>query len=72
MKLFLRIETRSNILGSKEKNVTYIATSEVKTIRSDSNGGTIVSYGVNQEITVPELTPDELMTSCAYMLQSVD
>ena len=68
MELFLRIETHSNILGSKDKNITYIAVSQITSVRSDSNGGTVVMYGPSQEISVPDLSPDHLMTNC---IQSV-
>jgi hypothetical protein len=68
MELFLRIETHSNILGAKDKNVTYIAVSQITSVRSDSNGGTVVVYGPSQEISVPDLNPDHLMTNC---IQSV-
>ena len=64
MELFLRIETHSNILGSKDKNVTYIAVSQIISVRSDSNGGSIVMYNNTQEIGVPELSPDHLMANC--------
>jgi hypothetical protein len=64
MELFLRIETHSNILGSKDKNVTYIAVSQITSVRSDSNGGSVVMYGPSQEINVPDLNPDHLMTNC--------
>jgi len=68
MELFLRIETHSNILGSKDKNITYIAVSQITSVRSDSNGGTVVMYGPSQELSVPDLNPDHLMTNC---IQSV-
>jgi hypothetical protein len=68
MELFLRIETHSNILGSKDKNVTYIAVSQITSVRSDSNGGSVVMYGPSQEISIPDLNPDHLMTNC---IQSV-
>ena len=68
MELFLRIETQSNILGSKDKDVTYISVSQITSVRSNSNGGTVVSYGSSQEINVPDLSPDDLMTNC---IQSV-
>jgi len=64
MELFLRIETHSNILGSKDKNVTFISVSQIISVRSDSNGGSIVMYSNAQEIAVPELSPDHLMSSC--------
>ena len=68
MKAFLRLETNSNILGSTDKNVTFISISEITSIRSDSNGGSIVLYGTNNEISVPDLSPDHLMTKCVYSL----
>tara|TARA_Y100001938_G_C7865313_1_gene317617 strand:- start:162 stop:416 length:255 start_codon:yes stop_codon:yes gene_type:complete len=61
MGLFLRIEAHSNILGSTEKNVTYIALSQITSVSSNSNGGSTVVFGTNQEVTVPELSPDELL-----------
>ena len=64
MELFLRIETHSNILGSKDKNVTYIAISQITSVRSDSDGGSVVMYGSSQEVNVPDLNPDHLMTNC--------
>ena len=68
MELFLRIETHSNILGSKDKDVTFIAVSQITSVRSDSNGGAVVMYGPSQEVNIPDLTPDHLMTNC---IQSV-
>ena len=68
MELFLRIETHSNILGSKDKDVTYIAVSQITSVRSDSNGGSVVMYGPSQEVNIPDLNPDQLMTNC---IQSV-
>jgi len=64
MELFLRIETHSNILGSKDKDVTFVSVSQITSVRSDSNGGSIVMYSNAQEITVPELSPDHLMSNC--------
>lgn len=64
MELFLRIETHSNILGSKDKNVTFISVSQIISVRSDSNGGSVVMYSNNQEIVIPELSPDYLMSNC--------
>ena len=65
MKHFLRTEVNSNILGSKEKDVTYIALSKVTSIGSDGDGGSIIIYGANNsEIRVPELSPDNIMSDC--------
>ena len=66
MEAFLRLETNSNILGSTDLNVTFIAVSEITSIRSDSNGGSIVLYSTNNEISVPEVSPDHLMSNCMY------
>jgi hypothetical protein len=71
MELFLRLETHSNILGSKDKNVTYIAVSQITSVRSDSDGGSIIMYGPSQEITVPDLSPDHLMTNCVQSVVPV-
>ena len=68
MGLFLRIESHSNILGSTDKVVTYIALSQITSVRSNSNGGSTVMFGANQEVTVPDRTPDELLSDC---IQSV-
>ena len=64
MEFFLRIETHSNILGSKDKDVTFISISQIISVRSDSDGGSIVVYSSGQEIAVPELSPDHLMSNC--------
>ena len=64
MEFFLRIETHSNILGSKDKNVTFISLSKITTIRSDSSGGSIVMYGNDRELMVPDLSPDLLIANC--------
>jgi len=66
MELFLRLETHSNILGSKDKNVTYIALSRIISVRSDSDGGSIIMYGPSQEISVPDLSPDQVMADCLW------
>lgn len=66
MELFLRLETHSNILGSKDKNVTYIALSRIISVRSDSDGGSIIMYGPSQEISVPDLSPDRVMADCLW------
>lgn len=68
MELFLRVETNSNILGSKDTNVTYIAASQITSVRSNSNGGSLVSYGLNSELSIPEITPDNLMANCMHSL----
>ncbi len=68
MELFLRIETHSNILGSKDKDVTFVSVSQITSVRSDSNGGSIVMYSNAQEIVVPELSPDHLMSNCICQL----
>ena len=64
MELFLRIETSSNILGSSDTNITYIALTEVTSVSTDYNGGSTVYYGDNSEINVPGVSPDSLMQSC--------
>ena len=64
MELFLRLETHSNILGSKDKNVTYISLSQITSVRSDSEGGSVVMYGSSFEISIPDVSPDYLMTNC--------
>ena len=68
MGTFLRIETHSNILGSTDNNVTYIAVAQIVSVRSNSNGGSLVVYGQGQEINVPELSPDHIMTNCMHSL----
>ena len=68
MELFLRLETHSNILGSKDKNVTYISLSQITSVRSDSEGGSIVMYGSSYEVNIPDVSPDHLMANC---IQSV-
>ena len=64
MELFLRIKTNSNILGSNDMNTTYLALSEVTSIRTDSNGGSIIMYGMGKEFNVPNIDPDELVNTC--------
>ncbi len=63
MKLFLRIEESSNILGSKDKIVKYIGLDEVKSVTSDSEGGSVISHG-NSETRVHDMSPDDLFSLC--------
>jgi hypothetical protein len=71
MELFLRLETHSNILGSKDKNVTYIAVSRITSVRSNSDGGSIVMYDPSQETNVPDLSPDHLITNCIQSIAPI-
>tara|TARA_B100000700_G_scaffold326373_1_gene437730 strand:- start:3091 stop:3306 length:216 start_codon:yes stop_codon:yes gene_type:complete len=69
MGLFLRIETNSNILGSKEKDVTYIALSQITSVGSDGNGGSVIVYGAgNSQTQAPEVSPDSLLSDCIVNL----
>ena len=69
MGLFLRIETNSNILGSKEKDVTYIALSQITSVGSDGNGGSVIVYGAgNSQAQAPEVSPDSLLSDCIVNL----
>ena len=72
MEAFLRLETSSNILGSTDQNVTFIALSKVTSIRSDSTGGSIVMYGSNNELSVPELSPDSIMSDCIVSISATN
>jgi hypothetical protein len=70
MNLFLRIETSSNILGSKDKDVIYIAVSQITSIGTDGNGGTVVLYGANNsETRVPDASPDSLISNSVVSIE---
>ena len=66
MELFLRVERDSNILGSSEKSITFIAISSITTIEPDFNGGSVIKYGSNKELMVDNQTPDSLMNNCIF------
>ena len=67
MKLFFRIEESSNILGSKDKIVKYINLVEVKSVASDSEGGSIISHG-SSETRVHDMSPDDLFSLCVKQI----
>tara|TARA_A200000159_G_C7337911_1_gene345854 strand:+ start:6789 stop:7019 length:231 start_codon:yes stop_codon:yes gene_type:complete len=68
MQTFLRLEKSSNILGSKDKIVTYISVAKIVSVESDHNGGSIVTYDGSKEVNVASQTPDSLMRSCVVTL----
>lgn len=68
MQTFLRVERNSNILGSKDKTVTYISVAKIISVEPDHNGGSIVTYEGNQELNITDQNPDSLMRSCIVSL----
>lgn len=68
MQTFLRVEKSSNILGSKDKIVTYISVAKIVSVESDHNGGSIITYEGSKEVNVANQAPDSLMRSCIVSL----
>jgi len=64
MSLFLKVETRSRILGSKDNDVVYIAVSDIRKIEESSGAeGSVVTYGNNGETAVSEHSVKTLLTT---------
>ena len=66
MGTFLRLETCSNILGSKDMDVTYISLSQIDQVRSNSSGGSTVVLSNGECISVTDYPPDFLMENCIH------
>lgn len=68
MGTFLRLETHSNILGSKDMDVTYISLSQIDQIRSNSNGGSTVILSNGECVSVADSPPDYLLENCIHTI----
>ncbi len=55
MNLFLKVESRSRLLGSNDTDTTYIAVSQIHKIESLSNeSGCVITHGTPAEKTMSD------------------
>ena len=64
MSLFLKVKTRSRLLGSKESDEIYIAVSQIHKIETTAGEkGCVITHGTPSEQTVCERDAGPLLSS---------
>jgi hypothetical protein len=64
MSLFLKVETRSKLLGNKERDVVLIAVDRIHKIESfGESGGCVITHGTPAERTTCDVCVTDLLNA---------